>query len=236
MMMKAFRFQQFDIQQSEKVFRVGTDGVLLGALAEVTSAQNILEIGTGTGLISLMLAQRNTNANILAIDIEQEAFALAKKNFENSPFRDRLRVVQQDFKTFVTQEKWDLIVSNPPYFEENSSTKDIAARQRIHLDFPSLISQSAKLLTKSGIFSVIIPSTFTKEFMEISEENNLFLKRKIHIYGNDTTQIKRHILEFSTTNTPLQEDFFGIEKSPRQYSEQYLEATKDFHIFRTKTL
>ncbi|MDO5616038.1 MAG: methyltransferase domain-containing protein, partial [Cruoricaptor ignavus] len=98
--MKAFRFQQFEIKQSPNVFRVGTDGVLLGAMCDISGAKNILEIGTGTGLISLMLAQRNRKAEILAIDINPEAVILAKENFAQSPFSERMKVELADFKTF----------------------------------------------------------------------------------------------------------------------------------------
>lgn len=133
--MKPFSFKQFNINQSEKVFRIGTDAVLLGALAGVFGKQNILEIGTGTGIISLMLAQRNSEANITAIDINPEAVGLARENFENTPFKERLKAFEKDFKTFGSSDKFDFVVSNPPYFDANSSTKDILARQRIELDF-----------------------------------------------------------------------------------------------------
>ena len=136
--MKPFRFQQFDIQQSSDVFRVGTDAVLLGVLSSVHLAKKVLEVGTGTGIISLMLAQRNPEANILAIDINSEAVDIAQNNFSNSPFSERIKSQLQDFKKFETLEKFDLIISNPPYFEINSSDKDILARQRLELDFLDL--------------------------------------------------------------------------------------------------
>lgn len=113
--MKPFRFQQFSVQQSKNVFRVGTDGVLLGALCSLSSPKNILEVGTGSGLISLMLAQRESSAKILAIDINSEAIELAGINFKNSPFSDRLEIKFQDFKNFESDEKFDLIVCNPPF-------------------------------------------------------------------------------------------------------------------------
>ena len=109
---------------------MGTDGVLLGAMCSVENAKNILEVGAGTGLVSLMLAQRNSNAEILAIDIDKNAVKLAEKNFRNSSFSERLRILNQDFKNFNGEEKFDLIVSNPPYFEENNSEKDVVARQK----------------------------------------------------------------------------------------------------------
>ncbi len=233
--MKSFKFKQFEIQQSADVFRVGTDGVLLGALANVDVAENVLEIGTGTGLISLMLSQRNLSANFFGIDINQEAVHLTKLNFENSPFNVRLKNILQDFKTFETDEKFDLIISNPPYFETSDSVKDKIARQTVELNFRQLISKSANLLSENGIFSVIIPFEAGEDFIKISKESQLFLNRKVNVYGIENSKIKRLILEFSLNESELHESDFIIEKSPREYSDQYLELTKEFHVFKNRS-
>ena len=153
--MKPFRFQQFEIHQSSDVFRVGTDAVLIGVLSNVVNAKQILEVGTGTGIISLMLAQRNANANILALDINAEAVKISQNNFSNSPFSDKIKSQLQDFKNFETDEKFDLIISNPPYFKINNSEKDVLARQRLELDFSDLIQKASQLLSDEGLFSVI---------------------------------------------------------------------------------
>lgn len=230
--MKPFKFKQFEIQQSKNVFRVGTDGVLLGALANVEYASHVLEVGTGTGLISLMLAQRNLQADFLGLDINEEAAFLTKMNFENSPFCVRLSSVHQDFKSFEADKKFDLIVSNPPYFEESGSEKDKIARQTVELNFRQLIEKSAEFLSENGLFSVIIPIEAGEIFILITEENNLFLNRRVHIKGIDGSKAKRLILEFSPTEKKLDESEFIIEKSPRIYSDSYLELTKEFHIFK----
>ncbi|MDF2932969.1 MAG: methyltransferase protein [Chryseobacterium sp.] len=233
--MKSFKFKRFEIQQSADVFRVGTDGVLLGVLANVDIAENVLEIGTGTGLISLMLSQRNVSADFLGIDINQEAVHLTKLNFENSPFNVRLKNILQDFKTFETDEKFDLIISNPPYFETSDSVKDKIARQTVELNFRQLISKSANLLSENGIFSVIIPFEAGEDFIKISKESQLFLNRKVNVYGIENSKIKRLILEFSLNESELHESDFIIEKSPREYSDQYLELTKEFHVFKNRS-
>jgi tRNA1Val (adenine37-N6)-methyltransferase len=229
---KPFTFKQFKIEQSKDVFRVGTDGVLLGALADVHGASSVLEVGTGTGLISLMLAQRNPQAYFLGLDINEDAAALTKLNFENAPFHARLKNRHQDFKTFETEEQFDLVVSNPPYFEESGSEKDKIARQTVELNFRQLIANSAQLLSENGIFSVIIPVEAGEIFISIGKENHLFLHRRINIKGIENSKAKRLILEFSLREKEINESDFIIEKSPRQYSDQYLELTKEFHVFK----
>ena len=229
--MKPFRFQKFDIIQHENVFRVGTDGVLLGALCKVENAQKILEVGTGTGLISLMLAQRNPNAEITALDLNEDAVKLAQENFKNSPFSERLQVFHQDFKTFESQKEYDFVVCNPPFFEENNSVKDILARQQVELTFRNLIQKTSKILSSEGIFSVIIPSESAQEFENLAEDFGLYLVRKVNIFSIENGALKRNVLEFSKKKSALETLDFTIEKSPRKYSDQYLEITKEFHVF-----
>lgn len=229
--MKPFRFQKFDIIQHENVFRVGTDGVLLGALCKVENAQRILEVGTGTGLISLMLAQRNANAEITALDLNEDAVKLAQENFKNALFSERLNVFHQDFKTFESQKEYDFVVCNPPFFEENNSVKDILARQQVELTFRNLIEKASKILSSEGIFSVIIPSESAQEFENLAQDFDLHLVRKINIFGIENGVLKRNVLEFSKKKSALETLDFTIEKSPRKYSDQYLELTKEFHVF-----
>ena len=230
--MKPFQFQKFTIQQDENVFRVGTDGVLLGAFCDVSEKGNVLEIGTGTGLISLMIAQRNTFAKILAIDINKNAVKLASENFRNSPFAKNLKVELKDFKNFETAEKYDLVVCNPPFFEENNSGKDVLARQQVELNFKNLIEKSAEIITENGVLSIIIPSESASEIESLAQKFKFYLIKKINIYGIEGGNLKRNILEFSFAQKPIKITDFVIEKSPRKYSEQYLELTKEFHVFR----
>ena len=229
--MKPFHFKQFSILQSRTVFRVGTDGVLLGASSTVNEAKKILEVGTGTGLISLMLAQRNISAQIDAIDLNENAVEIAAQNFQNSPFKTRLKVFLQDFKNFNPKEKFDLIVSNPPYFEENESSKDILARQQTELSFQLLIKKSAELLAENGLLSVIIPFEAGDFFEDNCNESKLHLNKKIKIYGIKNSRPKRLIMEFSYKQKQSNEFDFVIEKSPRKYSEEYLKLTDEFHQF-----
>lgn len=230
--MKPFRFKNFNLQQHKDVFRVGTDGVLLGALANVAGLGNILEVGTGTGLIAMMIAQRNNNAKITAIDLNAQAVELASENFKASPFKGRIVAMQGDYKEFHTENKFDLIISNPPYFEANPSQKDIAARQQRELTFPNLISKTVEILAESGRFCVIIPSAAGAFFEQNCNANNLYLSRRITVYGNENVEPKRVILDFGFKEKQnITEEIFIIEKAPRVYSEQYLKETEQFHDF-----
>lgn len=232
--MKPFKFKNFSLLQHREVFKIGTDGVLLGAMSSVEGAERVLEIGTGTGLISLMVAQRNSDASITAIDIDPNPVELASENFQNSPFHQRMKSLQADFKSFEPLEKFDLIICNPPYFEQNPSVKHVLARQQTELDFRSLVSRAALLLSPSGIFSVIIPVEAGDDFEELGRENQLHLLKRINVSGILGSKAKRLVLEFGFTEKPLVEENFTIEKSPRIYSDQYLELTKEFHIFKNK--
>jgi tRNA1Val (adenine37-N6)-methyltransferase len=229
--MKPFRFQKFSIAQSPLVFRVGTDAVLLGSLSSVSSAKNILEIGTGTGIVALMIAQRNSSAKITALDIDPNAQLLAEKNFHNSVFSERLQSILFDFKNYTTSEKFDLIISNPPYFQENSSKKDVVARQLVEMDFRLLLEKSSHLLSSVGKLSIIIPNEISNEIISLALQFGLHLSRQINVKGIATGDCIRVILEFSKRQSSIDISEFVIEKSPRKYSDQYIALTKDFHVF-----
>ncbi|MDV2448425.1 tRNA (adenine-N(6)-)-methyltransferase [Elizabethkingia anophelis] len=226
--MKPFVFKQFGILQDKEVFRVGTDGVLLGALCNGEGVARALEVGCGTGLISLMLAQRFSSAVFDALDINTKAVEIAGQNFSNSPFANRLNVVEINYNDFESVEKYDLIVSNPPYFESDSS-KDLIARHQVLLSFQQLIYKSARLISDTGILSVIIPCDDAENFITIAEDNNLHLIRKIDIYGIKGGKLKRNILEFSRKLSELVLEELVLEKEKRIYSDEYRELTKDFH-------
>lgn len=229
---KPFYFQKFKIEQTHDVFAVGTDGVILGALCGCENANTILEIGTGTGFISLMMAQRNPSARIHAVDIHLPAVNLAQHNFKHSPFAERLTATQADINTLTLHEKTACIVCNPPFFETNDSEKHILARQQITLTYAQLIHFAANHLTETGLLSVIIPHQDTEKFITTCTEQALYLIRNIHIFGIRGGKEIRNIVEFSKKpRAPLHQDFV-IEEMPRQYSAQYLEATKAFHQFR----
>ena len=229
--MKPFIFKQFAISQSEAVFRVGTDAVILGALANVQGIENILEVGSGTGIISLMAAQRNPSAAVDAIDINADAAQLTEKNFASSPFAERLRAYRENFESYRPEKQYDLVLSNPPYFPENSSPKDVLARQQKTLTFKSLAMNAARLLKSSGRLTVIIPFDSTEYFERECLNTGLHLQNQTTVYGIKGTKPKRAVLVFGFLKLPLKESKLIIEESPRKFSEEYLKLTADFHPF-----
>lgn len=226
--MKIFRFKRFGIRQNPEVFRVGTDAVLLGALCNPAGRNRGLEIGCGTGIVSLMVAQRNPLIEILALDINSTAVELCHQNFEESPFCKRLKTQECDVNQYANDKKFDFIFSNPPYFQGKQS-KDLIARHQLYLSFSQLICKSAKLLSGDGRFSVIIPSETGGSFTEECSRNGLFLCRQVNVFGIQGGPLKRNILEFSKTRTEAIHEIFTIEKEERVFSDQYIEATRDFH-------
>ena len=232
--LKPFQFKYFQIQQSLKVFRVGTDGVLLGALATCAEARSILEVGSGTGVVSLMLAQRNGIAKITALDIDINAVELSAKNFQLSPFSTRLEAKVQDFKAFKGLEKYDLIVSNPPYFPENDSEKDRTARQRIHLNFFELFQGAKSNLSVEGRLCLIVPFESKEEILDAAKNFAFFLERIVEIKGIEKGPVVRLILEFRLFDTVIKKELLTLEEQPRKYTQEYLELTRDFHVFKNK--
>lgn len=230
---KPFRFKQFDIFQDKTAMKVGTDGVLLGAWSTLETGENILDIGTGTGLISLMLAQRFPHATIDAIEIDINAFIQAKENFELATFSERLTVFNASLQAYSTDQKYDLIVSNPPFFIVNDTVDFDArkqARQQETLTFEELIKKTTELLQQDGSASFIIPYDQMGAFCKIASQNNLKRSKTVYVKGNATTAIKRVLLEFSFHDKKCLENELIIEVERHQYTEDYTNLTKDFYL------
>ena len=196
-----FEFKQFRIEQQKTAMKVGTDGVLLGAWAPVTDAKRILDVGTGTGLIALMLAQLS-EAQIDAVEIDDLAFEEAKYNFEHSVWSDRLQIFHADFLVFANKssESYDLIVSNPPFFINSLRTCDPAlavARHNDALSFDQLIMGARKLLNCTGRFCVIIPFTSCVEFRESARLAGFCLRQQTSVIPKTGKTPKRVLLEFT---------------------------------------
>lgn len=219
--------------------KIGTDGILLGAWCSLKYNTNkILDIGSGTGVISLMLAQRFNNTTIDSVEIENNAYEQSVENFERSVWADRLFCFHSTFQDFAKERKedgetYDLIISNPPFYTENVKNNNRArnkARSTSFLSFVELISGVSKILSNQGEFTTIIPFKEEAKFIEISKQNNLFLNKICRVKGNNNSDIKRSLLTFSFYKKQLDENNLIIETSRHLYTDEYINLTKDFYI------
>ena len=228
-----FEFKQFRIEQHKAAMKVGTDGVLLGAWTPVNDVRRILDVGTGTGLIALMLAQRS-NAMIDAVEIDELACAEAKFNFEQSPWSDRLRVLHSDFHLFasVPCESYDLIISNPPFFVNSLKTRNEALAVARHCDllsFSQIILGARKLLSRSGRLCVIIPFTSCVEFRETARLSGFYLSHQTNIIPKSGRAPKRVLLEFTIQPGYPVEDGLTILDENGDYAQNYKTLTAPFY-------
>lgn len=217
--------------------KIGTDGVLLGAWTPIPNTTfSILDIGTGTGIIALMLAQRSNAEQIDAIEIDENAYEQAVDNFENSPWGDRLFCFHAGLDEFVEdpEDEYDLIISNPPFYAEdyysNNEQRDLARFQNA-LPFEELIEAVALLLSENGIFSVIIPFKEEARFLALAEESELFPLKITRVKGTPDSETKRSLLAFGRykNGTPAVNELI-IEISRHIYTKEYIELVSDFYL------
>ena len=231
-----FQFKQFSIAQDRCAMKVGTDGVLLGAWTPlINNPYNILDIGTGTGVIALMLAQRSHAEQIDAIEIDDDAYEQATENFENSPWNDRLYCYHAGLDEFVdeVEEEFDLIVSNPPFYTDeykSDNPQRDAARFEDAMPFEELVEAADFFLSDHGIFSLIIPYKEEEKIKSLCAERGLFPLKITRIKGTPASEIKRSLLAFSRVEqTPLVDELI-IETARHQYTTDYIALTKDFYL------
>lgn len=229
-----FSFKRFTVRHDRCAMKVGTDGVLLGAWAGVAGVRRVLDIGTGTGLIALMLAQRTepSLARLDALDIDAEAVEQARENVAASPWSDRIHVELGDIRAFQSTELYDLVVSNPPYFNalKSPSAQRNAARHTDSLSFRDLAASAVRLLAPEGRLAVVIPTDAVPEFLSATAEVDLFPCRHTRVRTKDGAPAKRSLLEFGRKVVPLVEDELQLEDAQGQRSEQYKALARDFYL------
>ncbi|WP_420401967.1 tRNA1(Val) (adenine(37)-N6)-methyltransferase [Flagellimonas sp.] len=234
--MKPFQFKQFTIHQDRCAMKVGTDGVLLGAWTSLeTRPDSILDIGAGTGLIALQMAQRSNAEVIDAIELDEDAYEQCVENFEASSWADRLFCYHAGLDELVDEieDTYDLIVSNPPFYSEEvtsgAEARDMA-RQNTSLPFDELLEGVSRLLSPHGIFSVVIPFKEEKQFVDMAGALGLHPRRSLHVRGNPNAPFKRSLLEFGLGETQLRMEELTIEQGRHEYTEEYVALTRAFYL------
>ena len=234
-MSEPFRFKQFEINQDRCAMKIGTDGVLLGSWTNIIAAESILDIGAGTGIIALMLAQRSNAEAIDAIEIDSNAYEQCVENFENSLWGDRLYCYHAGLDEFIEEieDLYDVIVCNPPFYTESVTSGDLQrdqARQNEFLPFKELIEGVSVLISEHGIFSTIIPFREKDDFIRMAASHELFPSRCVHVKGNPAAEVKRVLLEFTKQEKSCEVLDLIIEIERHVYTMDYINLTKDFYL------
>ncbi len=214
--------------------KVGTDAVFLGAWVSINTANRILDIGSGSGVIALMLAQRSTdNIHIDAVEIEHQDAMQANENILNSQWSNRIMVHEMSIQDFSPETKYDLIVSNPPFFNNSFQPPDkkrLHARHTITLDFRELIKSVVRLLKPNGTFNVILPFNEGLEFIELAKQHLLFCSRQWSFRSREGKPIERWLLEFRLQTTEKEEGEIIHYRETEEWSDTYKKLTQDFYL------
>ncbi|MCK6617759.1 MAG: methyltransferase [Cyclobacteriaceae bacterium] len=230
-----FQFRQFRVGHRRSSMKVGTDAVLLGAWADVTQVHTILDAGTGTGILALMLAQRTAGqAKIDAVEIDHEAATDANENFSASPWADAIELFHTPLQQFSPKQKYDLIISNPPYFVNSLKPPDVSRKNARHTEamkFNDLIAFAIKYLQKStGRLAIILPSAEATLFTQLATGNGLFLNRECNFKTRKHKPLERKLMEFAFTNTGLQTEALCLYEQNDDWSAAYKELTAPFYL------
>ena len=235
--MNSFNFKNFTINQDKCAMKVGTDGVLLGAWAQPINVNAILDIGSGTGILSLQMAQRTLAEVIDAVEIEADAFEQTVDNFEQSDWGDRLFCYHSSIQNFANEidDKYDFIISNPPFFsapykENIVKEKRDLARYRDALSFEELLSAVAKLLSINGSCAFIIPNKSESVFLDLAKINGLLPNRITRVRGTKSSPIKRSLLQLSFEETEIEVSELTIEIERHKYTQDYINLVNEFYI------
>ena len=231
--MDYFDFKQFRVKQDKTAFKTGTDGVMLGAWADASSAARVLDIGTGSGLIALMIAQRK-DALIVGIEPDIPSYEQARENVENSPWRERVKIVNTKLQDYSPGYKFDLIVSNPPFFRQSLTGKDqrrARARHDYDLSGAELVKGVSRLLEPGGKFCLILPYAEAAIFIAEAAESGLFCNKILRVKPLPSSPVKRMLMEFAADKGGLKQSFLTIERERHRYTDEYKELTADYYLY-----
>ena len=228
-----FQFKQFSVNQDNCAMRINTDGVLLGALARTENPSRILDIGTGTGVIAMMVAQQYQQAHIFAVEIDPLAAQKANENFDNSPFSARLSLIHGDIFHYQASAPFDLIISNPPFYTNSLHNPDPRKKVAKHTDivfFQNLIQYASTHLHKNGVLQIIVPSDLLDLLIAESLNHQLHLIDKLAIRSFKETDVIRYILSFSNIKKELEWKEFVIYQERSVYSDEYKTLLKPYFL------
>jgi tRNA1Val (adenine37-N6)-methyltransferase len=233
---KGFTFKQFHIDHSKCAMKVGTDGTLIGAWSSMPYTEcRILDIGTGTGLIAIMAAQRVAQAQVVGIDIDSDCVEQARENVAASPWSERISITHSALQEFTSSKGFDVIISNPPYFVDSLLSPDdkrSTARHTTSLLFSDLFDGVVRLLAPNGIFALILPPAEAEKFLSVTR-GRLFLTRRCDVWSTPESGIKRVMMELQMqppTELPSVEKLIIEDSGPMGYSAEYRQLTRDFYL------
>ena len=235
-MAKPFQFKQFSVAQDRCAMKVGTDAVLLGAWSALDHMPNtILDIGSGTGILALIMAQRSTAELIDALEIDADAYEQCVHNFETSDWGDRLFCYHASLEEFVgeIEDTYDLIISNPPFYTDHFKSRNEArnkARFEDALPFEELLTSASKLLSVTGQLNVIIPFSEEINFISLAKNVDLYPIRILRVRGQEESPVKRSLISFTFQENKIEVSELTIEITRHHYTHDYINLTKDFYL------
>ncbi len=229
-----FRFKQFKVEDDRSTMKVGTDAVLLGAWADAGSAKNMLEIGTGSGVIALMLAQRS-ETKIEAIDIDKNSIEQAHENFQNSPWANRLNAIDSSLKDFCksSSEKFEVIVSNPPFFNNSLTSpkqKKTRSKHTGELSYEDLLHGIVHFLAPNGNVFLILPHTESKIFVKLAQQNHLYVNKELLIRPKKEKAANRVLMELSFRETEKESTEIYLREPDNSFSKAYSDLCQDYYL------
>lgn len=230
--MSVFHFKYFSLFQEFSAQKVGTDSMLLGAIAQWDNPKNLLDIGTGTGVLALMCAQRYPFEQIIGIELSEKACKDAIKNVKSSAFSSRIEIIQQDLGAYQTTQQFDAIISNPPFFEnslENESLESTQARHTSSLSFELLIESIQQLLSNQGKAWIIVPSDAEKRIHDLVQKNALGIENQIEIWGKPGKSVRYIFGITKRNNASLQKSSLCIRDEFGNYTDAYKALTREYH-------